>query len=583
MNLYAQFQIKVLVALTSLVEQGSLPPNLDVSAITVEPPRDPAHGDLATNAALVLSKPARMSPRAIADQLAERLRALADVQTVDVAGPGFINIRLTPEFWQSQITTILAAGDAYGRVNRAIGRKVNVEYVSANPTGPMHMGHCRGAVVGDALAALLEAAGSDVTREYYINDAGSQVDTLARSVHLRYQQALGRTISDIPEGLYPGDYLVPVGEALATEFGDTYADAPEQDWLKLFKSKAVDAMMVRIQDDLRTLGIEHDLFFSEQTLHDEDRIQDTLDWLSGRGLIYEGVLDKPKGEVPDDWEPRPQTLFRATQFGDDIDRPLKKSNGDWTYFAADIAYHHDKALRGFVELIDVWGADHGGYIKRMDAAVHALTEGKVRFDVRVCQMVRLFRAGEPVKMSKRSGSFVTLAEVVDEVGRDVVRFMMLTRRADAQLDFDFAKVVEQSKDNPVFYVHYAHARISSVLRKFKEVNPNSSVTIAKTLQSVLARLARDEELSLIRMACQWPRVVETAAAAREPHRIAFYLNDLASELHGLWTRGNEDPSLRFMIADDADVTAARMALLTSVQQVIRNGLKIMGVQPVEEM
>jgi len=583
MNIFNALRKDVERSIATLQAAGELPADLPLHAISVEPPRDPAHGDVALNAAMVLAKPAGKPPRVLAERLAADLRALPDVASVEIAGPGFINLRFADAFWQRQVMAIAGAGEAYGRSGLGAGRKVNVEYVSANPTGPMHMGHCRGAVVGDALADVLAAVGFDVTREYYINDAGGQVDTLARSVHLRYAEALGRDIGEIPEGLYPGDYLVPVGVALAREHGPRFLDAPEADWLRLFKRAAVEAMMARIKVDLETLGIRHDLFTSEQALNDRGEIADTLQWLTVAGLVYEGVLEKPKGEVPDDWEPRPQTLFRATRFGDDVDRPLRKSNGDWTYFAADIAYHRDKARRGFEALVNVWGADHGGYVKRMAAAVAALSDGRMRFDVLLCQMVRLFRDGEPVKMSKRSGSFVTLAEVVEEVGRDVVRFMMLTRRADAQLDFDFGKVVEQSRDNPVFYVQYAHARISSVLRKFKEINLNTAVTIAESRPEVLSGLVVEEELGLIRTACQFPRVVEAAAMAREPHRIAFYLGDLAAAVHTLWTRGNEDPSLRFIIADDADLTAARVAMLASVRQVLRNGLKLMGAEPVEEM
>ncbi|MEX6724214.1 arginine--tRNA ligase [Parapedomonas caeni] len=578
MNIFHVFEERVRAALAALATDGHLPAGLELKAVTVEPPRDPAHGDLATNAALVLAKPAGKPPRAIAELLAERLRADADVAAVEIAGPGFINLRLNTGFWTAQVAAILAGGDGYGRSNIGGGMPINVEYVSANPTGPMHMGHCRGAVVGDALASLLAAAGYVVTKEYYINDAGSQVDTLARSAHLRYQQALGRDIGEIPEGFYPGDYLIPVGEALAKTHGQRYLDAPEAEWLDLFKRATVDLMMDLIRADLALLGIHHDVFFSERSMHDSGVIGETLTDMEARGLVYVGTLDKPKGEVPEDWEPRPQTLFRASDFGDDTDRPLKKSDGSWTYFAADIAYHRDKLSRGFKSLINIWGADHGGYVKRMAAAVSALSGGAVPLDVKLCQMVRLFRNGEPVKMSKRSGSFVTLADVTREVGKDVVRFMMLTRRSDAQLDFDFAKVVEQSRDNPVFYVQYAHARIRSVLRKAAD----AGIATADLGNAAIERLTAPEEVALIQLACQWPRQLEAAALAHEPHRIAFYLYDLAAGFHGLWNRGNDEPGLRFIV-EDAALSRARVALCAAVAQVIRNGLAIMGVEPVEEM
>jgi arginyl-tRNA synthetase len=581
-NLFSAFRMRILAALEQLSADGLLPPGLDTKAITAEPPRDDSHGDIATNAALVLAKGAGKPPRAIAEALADKLRLGEGVAAVEIAGPGFLNLRLTPGFWHAQVKAVLAAGGDYGRSALGDGAPVNVEYVSANPTGPMHMGHCRGAVIGDALAGLLSFAGYAVTKEYYINDAGSQVDTLARSAHLRYQEAHGRAIS-IPEGFYPGDYLVPIGQALQDKFGAAYLDAPEADWLDLFKRSVVAEMMLLIRSDLATLGIKQDVFFSERALHDAGTIGQTLAAMEADGLVYTGVLEAPKGEKPDDWEPRPQRLFKATDFGDDTDRPLQKSDGSFTYFAADIAYHRDKLQRGFTQLINIWGADHGGYIKRMTAAVKALSGGKVPLDIALVQMVRLFRGGEPVKMSKRSGSFVTLADVVEEVGKDVVRFMMLTRKSDSQLDFDFAKVLEQSKDNPVFYVQYAHARICSALRKAQEINPNVPVTVEALGTAQLDQLNDAGELALIRLACQWPRVVETAAQAHEPHRIAFYLHDLASALHTAWNRGNDAPELRFVLADQPELTQARLAMLVAVRQVIRNGLAVIGVDPVEEM
>ncbi|MGK2285809.1 arginine--tRNA ligase [Pedomonas sp. V897] len=581
MNVFHVFEERLKSALAALAESGDLPQGLDFKAVTVEPPRDPSHGDLATNAALVLAKPAGKPPRAIAEALAARVRQDPDVETVEVAGPGFLNLRLKASFWTAQVAEILKAGEAYGRSAIGQGQPINVEYVSANPTGPMHVGHCRGAVVGDALANLLQWAGYKVTKEYYINDAGGQVDTLARSAHLRYQQAAGRDIGEIPEGFYPGDYLVPVGQKLFETYGEQYLDAPESEWLQLFKKEATDQMMAMIREDLALLGIHHDVFYSERSLHEDGSIARTLADMEAAGLVYVGTLEKPKGEAAEDWEPRPQTLFRASAFGDDSDRALKKSNGAWTYFAADIAYHKTKVERGFTQLIDIWGADHGGYVKRMQAAVKAISGGKVPLDVKLCQMVRLFKNGEPYKMSKRAGSFVTLADVVREVGRDVVRFMMLTRRADAQLDFDFAKVLEQSRENPVFYVQYAHARICSVMRKAQDAGlPVTGLEAVPAAQ--LARLTAPEEAALIQLACQWPRQVEAAAQAHEPHRIAFYLYDLAAAFHGLWNRGNDDPSLRFIV-DDAELSRARLALIQAVAQVIRNGLAIMGVEPVEEM
>jgi arginyl-tRNA synthetase len=573
MTLYTRFAAHVATALDSLVAAGTLPSGLDRKNVTVEPPRDTSHGDLATNAAMVLAKPAKLNPRALGEALAAELGKLDDVAEASVAGPGFINLRLTDAAWRDELAQIQAAGDAYGRSALGQGVTVNVEYVSANPTGPMHMGHCRGAVVGDALAALLEFAGHTVIREYYVNDAGGQVDVLARSAHLRYREALGETIT-IPEGLYPGDYLVGIGEELAAEYGDRYVAAPEGDWLALFRTRAVAAMLVMIKDDLALLGIHHDLFSSEAELQAAGRPEAAEAELRARDLIYDGVLEAPKGETSDDWEPVELPLFRSTQFGDDQDRPIRKSNGQWTYFGADLAYHFQKS-QSADQLIDIWGADHAGTVKRITAAVAALTGGKTRFDVKLVQMVRLLRGGEPVKMSKRAGNFVTLADVVREVGKDVVRFTMLTRRSDAQMDFDFAKVVEASKDNPVFYVQYAHARIASLHRRADEAG-----IVAGTAD--LSRLDT-EELALVKLAAQFPRVVETAATAREPHRIAFYLYDLAAAFHALWNVGNDRPDRRFLVVEDHDATRARLFLATAVAQIIRNGLSIMGVVAVSEM
>ncbi|GGE17027.1 arginine--tRNA ligase [Polymorphobacter glacialis] len=572
MNLYPRFAAHVADALGALTASGDLPAGLDFSNVTVEPPRDSTHGDLATNAAMVLAKPAGMKPREIAVMLAQKLARLPDIAEAEVAGPGFLNLRLDPQVWRDELGAIKAGAGDYGRSTMGTGSSVNVEYVSANPTGPMHMGHCRGAVVGDALASLLDYAGFDVTREYYINDAGGQVDTLARSAHLRYREALGETIV-IPEGYYPGDYLVPVGKALAQEFGDSLVSAPEAEWLVPFRQRTVALMMDLIRDDLAMLGIRQDVFFSEASLG--SRVQQALDTLDAKGLIYEGVLEAPKGDAAEDWEPRPQTLFRASQFGDDTDRALKKSDGSWTYFAGDVAYHYDKLQRGYTALVDMFGADHGGYVKRMQAAVRALSDGQVPLDIKIVQMVKLMRAGEPEKMSKRSGNFVTLADVVEEVGKDVVRFIMLTKRSDSQLDFDFAKVVEQSRDNPVFYVQYAHARIASVGRKAVEAGID--------LPTPDLSLLDDTDLALVKVAAQWPRIVEQAAATREPHRIAFYLADLAAAFHTQWNMGNDDAARRFVLADNPALTAARLALAQAVGQVIRNGLAVMGVEAASEL
>ena len=576
-TLYAAFTGHLNAALDALEGAGTLPAGLARGAVTVEPPRDPSHGDLATNAAMVLAKPAGMKPRDLAEALAAELAKLAQVTSAEIAGPGFINLRLAPSAWLAELRAIAVLGADYGRSAMGGGRTVNVEYVSANPTGPMHMGHCRGAVVGDALATLLQFAGHKVSREYYVNDAGGQVDVLARSVHIRYREALGEDVGAIPEGLYPGDYLVPLGEALATEFGDRYARAPEGEWLALFRTRAVAAMLVMIRDDLALLGIRHDLFSSEAELQASGKPGEAEAWLRARDLVYDGVLEAPKGKTPEDWEPVELPLFRSTRFGDDQDRPIRKSDGNWTYFGADMAYHFQKAQNADA-LVDIWGADHAGTVKRIKAAVAAMTgEGgtPIPFEVKLVQMVQLLRDGEPVKMSKRAGTFVTLADVVREVGKDVVRFTMLTRKPDAQMDFDFAKVVEASKDNPVFYVQYCHARVCSTLRKA------AAEGFAPAPDH--AELLGEEELELVKLAAQFPRVVEGAAAAREPHRIAFFLHDLAAAFHGYWNVGNDRPEKRFIVAQDASLTSARLFLAVQIGQLVKNGLALLGVDAVEEM
>jgi arginyl-tRNA synthetase len=576
LSLYAQYAALLDGVLDDLVTDGALPAELDRKNVTVEPPRDPSHGDLATNAAMVLAKAAGTNPRALAEAIKPKLEAMPTITSVEVAGPGFINLRLAPDAWRDELKTILREGDEYGLSKIGNNERVNVEYVSANPTGPLHMGHCRGAVVGDSLARILEAAGFRVTKEYYVNDAGAQVDTLARSLHLRYREKLGEDIGEIPEGLYPGDYLVPVGALLAAEFGDKYAAAPESEWLDIFRERAIAAMLDLIRHDLGLLNIHHDLFASEAQVQSTGAATKAMDVLRGKGLVYEGVLERPKSLDPqDEWEPVELTLFRSTQFGDDQDRPMKKSDGSWTYFGSDAAYHWQKAQNAD-HLVNIWGADHAGTIKRVQSAVKALTDGRVDLDVKIIQMVRLFRAGEPVKMSKRAGDFVTLADVVNEVGKDVVRFMMLTKRADTPLDFDFAKVVEASKDNPVFYVQYAHARISSLKRKAAD----SGVDLAT--QADLS-LLDDEELALVKRAAQFPRVLEGAAMAHEPHRIAFYLYDLAAEFHALWNRGNDDPSRRFLLENNPQLSRARLELALGIAQIIRSGLALMGVAATEEM
>jgi arginyl-tRNA synthetase len=568
MTLYATYTAHLNAAL----DQMPLVTGLDRANVTVEPPRDPAHGDLATNAAMVLAKGAGTNPRALAEGLKPLLEAVPGVRAVEIAGPGFINLRLDEGVWRDELAAVHAAGGDYGRSTVGAGTTVNIEYVSANPTGPMHMGHCRGAVVGDALARLLEFAGHEVIREYYVNDAGGQVDVLARSVHLRYREALGETV-EIPEGLYPGDYLVPVGQALADEFGDTHVGTPESDWLPLIRARAVAAMMGLIKADLALLGIHHDVFSSEAAVQAAKKPEAAEAVLRAADLVYDGQLEAPKGEVDPDWEPVTLPLFRSTQFGDDQDRPIKKSDGSWTYFGADMAYHFQKAESADA-LIDIWGADHAGTVKRIRAAVSALTGGKP-FDVKLIQMVRLLRNGEPVKMSKRSGNFVTLADVVEEVGKDVVRFTMLTRKADAQMDFDFAKVVEASKDNPVFYVQYAHARICSLGRKIAEAGIQPGTPDLSLLDA--------EDLEMVKFVAQFPRIVEAAAANREPHRIAFYLFDLAATFHGYFNMGNDRPDRRVLMVNRPELTQARLYLANGIGQIIRNGLSVMGVSAAEEM
>jgi arginyl-tRNA synthetase len=585
MNLFAQHQAKVVEIVGGLARAGRLPANLSTARIVVEPPRDASHGDLATNAAMVLAKDAGMKPRDLAEMLLEDLRKLPGVTRAEAAGPGFINLALAPAAFENVLREAVVAGVDFGRSNLGGGAKVNVEYVSANPTGPMHVGHCRGAVFGDALANLLAFAGFDVTREYYINDAGAQVDVLARSAHLRYREALGEAIGAIPEGLYPGDYLKPVGAALAAKHGRALLGKPEGEWLATVRADAIDAMMAMIRDDLGALSIEHAVFFSERSLHQgsPSPVADAIEDLRSRGLIYEGRLPPPKGAPVDDYEDREQTLFKATAFGDDVDRPLMKSDGSFTYFASDIAYHRDKHLRGFDTMIDVWGADHGGYIKRMRAAVQAVTAGKGTLDIEICQLVRLLRNGQEVKMSKRSGTFVTLREVVDEVGPDAVRFMMLNRKNDATLDFDLAKVVEQTKDNPVFYVQYAHARVSSVFRQARAAFGEEAFSSAELAGADLSLLSDEGERAIMRLIAQYPRLIEQAALNREPHRLAFYLYDLASALHGQWNRGKDDAALRFVNDEDRQLTTSRLALVLALMSVLRSGLRVLGVGAPEEM
>jgi arginyl-tRNA synthetase len=584
-NIFAEMLQRIRRVSDELVATGELPAGLDLSRPTVEPPRDKTHGDMATNAAMVLAKDAGKKPRDLAEAYVAKLRADPLIAKAEVAGPGFINLTLKPSAWTGALRDAVQLGADFGRTDVGDNAPVNVEYVSANPTGPMHVGHARGAVFGDALASLLTFTSHRVTREYYVNDAGAQVDVLARSAFLRYREALGETIGAIPEGLYPGDYLKPVGTALADEFDDALSKQPESQWLPVVRAKAIAAMMAVVRADLAALNITHEVFFSERSLvHGAiDQVGATIAWLRERGHVFEGRLPPPKGAPVEDWEDREQTLFRSTAFGDDVDRPLKKSDGSYTYFASDIAYHADKIRRGFGTLIDIWGADHGGYVKRMKAAVAALSDNKVELDIKLVRLVRLLRAGEPVKMSKRAGEFVTLREVVDEVGPDAVRFMMLFRKNDAALDFDLAKVVEQSRDNPVFYVQYGHARGHSVFRNAREAFPDLPPQADMVTAANLDLLSDPAELALIRQISLYPRVVEAAALAHEPHRIAFYLYDLASDFHALWTLGNASPHLRFIIPDDRELTMARLVLVQGVVNVLGSGLALLGVGAPEEM
>jgi arginyl-tRNA synthetase len=580
MNLFAEIRLLIVENLNAMVREGALPDGMDYAAVAVEPPRDAGHGDMACNAAMVLAKAAGKAPRAIATDLAQRLLSDARITSADVAGPGFLNLTLAPAQWQNVVRAALETGADFGRSDLGQGRRVNVEFVSANPTGPMHVGHVRGAVVGDALSNLLAFTGYAVTREYYINDGGAQVDVLARSAYERYREAHGLE-PEIREGLYPGDYLIPVGEALKARFGDTLLDKGEQFWLADAREIATELMMAEIRGDLAALGVQMDVYSSEKALYGTGQIEAAIKALRDMDLIYEGVLEPPKGKEPDDWEPREQTLFRSTAHGDDVDRPVQKSDGSWTYFAPDIAYHFNKVQRGFDELIDIFGADHGGYVKRMKAAVSALSNGRVPLDIKLVNLVKLYKNGEPFKMSKRAGTFVTLRDVVSQAGADVTRFMMLTRKNDVPLDFDFAKVLEQSKDNPVFYVQYANARIGSVMRK--SIEAGMAVDDASLAKADFGLLSHPAELELIRKIAEWPRLVEIAARGNEPHRVAFYLYELASEFHGLWNKGNDEPSLRFVQAGNTATATAKVALVRATGVAISAGLAILGVTPVEEM
>ena len=579
MNVFKSFRDSILSALGEMQQAGDLPEGLEFARVSAEPPRERSHGDIATNAAMVLAKPAGQKPRDLAEKLAERLRTLPSVEKVEIAGPGFINVSLEGDVWRGCLQDILKSGTHYGDSDIGKGQTVNVEFVSANPTGPLTVGHARGSVVGDVLASLIEKAGYSVIREYYINDAGAQVDVLARSAYLRYREALGEDIGEIPEGLYPAAYLKNVGQALVARDGSKWLDSAEEDWLPEVRHFAIDAMMNLVRENLAALGVKHEVFSSERALVDNGGVEAAIKTLEDRGLVYVGVLEPPKGKKPEDWEPVPLTLFRATDFGDDVDRPLRKSNGSLTYFANDIAYHLDKFQRGGKTMINVWGADHGGYVKRMQAAVSALTGGEGVLDVKICQLVKLMRGGELVKMSKRSGNFVTLEDVIDEVGKDVVRFIMLTRKNDAPLDFDLEKVLEQSRDNPVFYVNYAHARAHSVARMCAEAFPDLALDDVSLASCELNLLTDSDELAVMKLLAEWPRLVESAAEAHEPHRVAFYLYDLAAAFHGLWTKGN----VRFIVHGQPSLTQARMALVRSVAIVVASGLEVFGVEPVEEM
>ena len=585
MNLFTDFDSRIKTVLEGLEIVREKRSELDFGRISVEPPRDQSHGDVATNAAMVLAKPLGLNPRALADLIVAELKNDPEVADVSVAGPGFINVRLSVAYWQKLLAAVVKAGTDYGRGSLGAGRKVNVEYVSANPTGPMHVGHCRGAVVGDALANLLAFAGYDVTKEYYINDAGSQIDVLARSAFLRYREALGEAIGEIPSGLYPGDYLVPVGEALAAEHGTSLRAMPEHQWMPIVKEKTIAMMMAMIREDLAALNVHHDVFFSERSLHAGNGapIRTAINDLTFKGHVYKGVLPPPKGQLPEDWEDREQTLFRSTEVGDDIDRPLIKSDGSYTYFAADVAYFKDKFDRGFEEMIYVLGADHGGYVKRLEAVARAVSEGKAKLTVLLCQLVKLYRDGEPVKMSKRSGDFVTLRDVVEEVGRDSVRFMMLYRKNSEPLDFDFAKVTEQSKDNPVFYVQYAHARCMSVFRQAAEAFPDLDIASLDLAGAIAGNISDPSELQLLAKLAEYPRVIEGAALAQEPHRIAFYLYDLASAFHGHWNKGKEQPELRFVNDKNRELSIARLGLVHAVASVLKSGLSVTGTAAPDEM
>jgi arginyl-tRNA synthetase len=591
MNIFATFKSRIDAVIGELMAEGALPAGLDLTRVAAEPPREASHGDVTTNAAMVLAKPAGKAPKDIANLLVERLKKVADVTDASVAGPGFINLKLADEIWRGALRDVLTTGTAYGDGTPGQHGVINVEYVSANPTGPMHVGHARGAVVGDALARLLAKAGFLVTKEYYINDAGGQVDHVARALRARYLQALGQLSEEDVQGMlqrkeimYGGDYLVPVAEALKARDGDTWAnETDEKVWIPVLRDFTVAYMMNVVKQDLTALGVHHDVFSSEKALVDAGKVDAALKFLSDAGLTYTGVLEPPKGKTPDDWEPRPQLLFKATDFGDEVDRPVKKSDGSWTYFAGDIAYHKDKVDRGFTNLVNVWGADHGGYVKRVQAALKALTAGKGSLDVQLCQMVRVLNNGEPVKMSKRAGTFVTLRDLLDEVGKDVVRFIMLTRKNDAPLDFDYAKVMEKSRENPVFYVQYAHARGRSVFRLAKEMFPGADLSDSGLAKADLSRLTDPDEMGVLRTIANWPRTVEGAALAHEPHRLAFYMYELASQFHGLWNKGNDAAHLRFLQPEDQTVSCARLALVRGVGLVIASGLAVFGVEPVEEM
>jgi len=583
MNIFYNFSEFVNDELAALKLEGVLPKNLDISNVSVDPPRDTAHGDIACNAAMVLAKPSGSKPRQLAELLAERLKKHPGVEEVVVAGPGFLNFRLNIEFWHAHLRTVILAGDTYGNSRIGNGERVNVEYISANPTGPLHVGHARGAVFGDVLASLLEKAGYLVTREYYINDAGAQVDELARSLYWRYCELSGKVVGEMPDGLYPGDYLISVAKQLMDRDGDCWNNLPESEWLSVFRVYAVNSMMEKIRDDLSNIGINQSTFISERALVESGMVQRVVDILDDKNLVYNGVLEPPKGKKTADWEERPQTLFKSSQFGDDVDRPLKKADGTWTYFASDLAYHLDKNKRGFTNLINIWGADHGGYVKRVSAGIEALTDGKANLDVKLCQLVRLLEDGEIAKMSKRAGNFVTLSELVNSVGKDVVRFIMLTRKNDAQLDFDLVKVLEQSRDNPIFYVQYAHARSYSVIRMANDIFPESDFSIESLKSINLELLKNKDEIALIKIIALWPRIIESAAESHEPHRLAFYLCELAAAFHSLWSKAKSDASLRFVVDDDLSLTQTRIALVLGMRTVVASGLQVMGITPLDEL